>query len=687
MAAPGETADVDVNAEQRSAVSIVEVLSLAAAIVVGLVSLAALALAHFHRFSLAAVMTISIITLLVVLVLVVRVDAIRPRLDLPGLVPAVVGAGLSALYLFPGFQYGTGDRDPGAYIEIGAAIARTHGLPFPDPAAAAGLQQLFLPDEIWQALWIQPGHPGQIFPQFYHLWPALLAVGKDAGGFSGMFAIGPVLGLLAVVLAVAIGRRIAGMPGAWTVALLLPTNMLEVWQAKYPTAEIFGQMLFLGAMLGIVLAVRCRWRAAAALGGILLGLGYLERPDGILLILLAWGGLGALLAVRKFDARAGWFTAGMVVTLPYGFIQAYVLARHYTLTNGVPRFTEVAAAMVGAAILGGLLAAFLPRWRGLLAVADRPRVRTGLGTAFIVVCALLVLLGGLRPLLFGKQYGLYLGRRIRTYNEISFIRLTWFFSLTGIALMCAGIAYVGWRRWRLDRWLIALATAGLLTLYCYNLRNSPYLMWSTRRFVTTVVPGMVLLMGCGSAGVVLLVRRWLPRVLPWRKVTRVIGPIAVAGLLAGLAVFQSSESWPLRYHDENGGSITVEQHLSALSGSRQGVYLWQNVGTCCGYSSLLFGGPLFTIFDEISVFLPPRGAYENAAVSRFVQHYSGSGQPIFYVAEADGAPPVIPGVTATKVTRVAGSMPHWEETYVTRPDRSIPLTYSMTVYRLRAADG
>ena len=35
------------------------------------------------------------------------------------------------------------------------------------------------------------------------------------------------------------------------------------------------------------------------------------------------------------------------------------------------------------------------------------------------------------------------------------------------------------------------------------------MMWSTRRFVTTVVPGMVLLMGFGAALIFLLLRRYV----------------------------------------------------------------------------------------------------------------------------------------------------------------------------------
>jgi hypothetical protein len=63
---------------------------------------------------------------------------------------------------------------------------------------------------------------------------------------------------------------------------------------------------------------------------------YLARPDSLLLILLAVAAGCALIVTGRFDARAGWFAAGLAITLPYGFLQAYVLAWHYTIANQVP---------------------------------------------------------------------------------------------------------------------------------------------------------------------------------------------------------------------------------------------------------------------------------------------------------------------------------------------------------------
>jgi hypothetical protein len=667
-----DEAILDLPAEDsRLSVTLAEALLLAAATVVGLVALVSLASAQLHHHTLPIVAVGSVVLVAAVVAVVVVFDLPRLRLDLVGLAPILVGLAYTAVMVFPGFEYGSGDRDPGAYVEHAVAISRTHSIDFTDDLVAAHLTSAK-----WPALWPEPGHPGKILPQFYHLWPALLATAKDTGGFTGLFNTGPLLAVIAVGLAIAVARRLAGIPAAWAVAVLLSTNMLEVWQAKYPTAEIFGQMLFLGAVLGVVLAIQSRWRAAAAIAGLLLGLSYLERPDAIVLILFGWAALAALLAARRFDQQAAWFAVGLVALLPYGFFQAYHLAKTYTLAVKVPSLAKVLAAMVGLAVVGAVLAWQRRFVAGLIAWAEPVRKRFLLGTAFVGVCGALMLLGGLRPILFGRDYFTSHGRHQRSFDEISLIRLSWFFSLPGLGLMLVGFGYVAWRRWHLDRWLVALPAAGLLLLYCYHLRNSPYMMWSTRRFVTTVVPGMVLLMGFGAALIFLLLRRY---------VNVLIASGAVAALVIGLMVFYLSQSWPLRSHNENGGSIEVEKQIAAVAGDRRGVFLWEGSTYCCDAPYQLFGGPLFATVGQSSALMPSDATKASTSVAKYVEYFKASGRPVFYVADRTHPVPAAPGVTSTKVLQLAGALPHWEETYISRPKKSKDYPYDMTVYRLTAS--
>ena len=56
------------------------------------------------------------------------------------------------------------------------------------------------------------------------------------------------------------------------------------------------------------------------MAGLLVGVGWLNRADGLLLVLLAVGLGAALLATRRWDGRATWFAAGLGVVVPHALL-------------------------------------------------------------------------------------------------------------------------------------------------------------------------------------------------------------------------------------------------------------------------------------------------------------------------------------------------------------------------------
>src|SRR5437764_470829 len=82
---------------------------------------------------------------------------------------------------------------------------------------------------------------GGLIPQFYHLWPALMATSYDVGGNGWLLNMTPFVALLSILAFVLLLRRAvpgrASIPAAVLGGLLLSTSMLEVWHAKYPTTE------------------------------------------------------------------------------------------------------------------------------------------------------------------------------------------------------------------------------------------------------------------------------------------------------------------------------------------------------------------------------------------------------------------------------------------------------------------
>jgi hypothetical protein len=644
-----------------------EALILAAALGIGLLAWAGLALADAGGYRLPAALALAVAATAAVAVVAWRARG-RPRLvaDWGGLAVLAGVALVAAVLFFPGFSYGVG-KDPGVYVSHAIAIARLGSTSLEDPVldrSRVPRVEVMREDPVNRlpAIWIEHRDPGRVIVQFYHLWPALLASAFQAGGYTGLVNLTPLCGLLAVLAVTLATRRAFGLLTGALAGLLLATNMLEVWHAKYPSSEVFAQLLVGGALLGIVIALRARWRVAAGVAGLLLGLAYLARPDGLLLVLLTVTAGCALIAASRFDARAGWFAAGLAITLPYGFLQAYVLARRYTLANHVPDFPLVMVVIVGGlavALLARRAAPQAGRWCARL--LERRRVQLWIGGAVVGVAAILLGLGFLRPWLFGPVYDLVGDRRTRTYDEASLIRLSWFITVPGFGLALAGLALVALRRWRAQAWTLVLPTASLLPLYAYRAEVSSRLMWWTRRFVPIILPGLVVLIAAAlGVGLALVVGR---RRLRWA--VRAAGAVVTTFLL----VVFLGQSLPLRHHQEHHGSFEAIQRIARAAGDRQGIFLWQQTG---GLPS--FGGAVWLQQGQVGALLPERP--DPAYVRSFVRGFPG--QPVFLVTTGNDPPRGYAGIELRRADRFTYRMPVWQESYESRPSfaREVPIRFA-----------
>jgi len=647
-----------------------EVLVALAALGLGLLAWAGLALAHAGRWSLPAALGLAAAGLGLAVLLAWRAGGPRPRLALDPAGLAMVGglAVVATLLFFPGSPYGVADKDPGGYVSQAVLIERTGSYAMDDPvldrsrvpAVALASPGARLPGE-----WIEDADPPRrTIPQFYHLWSAALASAWAVGGYTGLANLNPLCGVLAVlVLALAV-RRVFGLLAGSLAGVLLAANMLEVWQAKYQTSEVFTQLLVAGALLGVVLAARTGWRPAAGLAGLLVGLGFLARADGLVLVLVAVAACCALLAAGRFEGRCAWFAAGLAVTMPHGFLQAYRFANLYTRSVHLPGAVKVTVAVVAAvALAGALRLAARPLGERAAVLAGDRRVQLAAGLVVVAGAVLLLALGFLRPRLFGADYFNYNGRVIRSYDEQALRRLSWFLTLPGFALMVAGLALVALRRWVAAAWMLLLPGLLLFPLYAYQAQNSSRLMWWNRRFVPVVLPTVIVLVAIALA----VALAWSGR---WRWPVRLAGAGATAALLA---VFLG-QSLPLRHHHEFAGSFETNQRLARLAGDRQGVYLWQPQRWPFSPTSL-YATPVWLQEGEISALLPARP--DPAYVRSFVRGFPG--QPVFVVAAGGARPAGYGDIPLRQVDRVGQQLPVWEESDTHRPSsaRSVPVDFSV----------
>jgi hypothetical protein len=622
--------------------------------------------------------------LLVVVVLALASRGrVAVRSDVPGVLLAVGCAAVAAALTFPGFSYGVADKDPGGYVTHAIEIAHHGDYGFTDPIVRdlPNQWQPTSPDAVFPGVWVRDAPTGRIVPQFYHLWPALLATAYDVDGIDGLRFAVPLMGVLAVLCVVALLRRVgdavagpsAALVAAGAGGLLLATNMLQVWQARYPTTEVFAEALYLGALLGVVVALQSRWRAAAGIAGVSVGVGWLNRPDALQTVMLAVAVGAALLATRRWDARATWFAAGLAVVTPHALLQAYDLAHNYSIANSIPSLPKVAAVVVGCTLFALLLRVLARRplaWSTDRLQAARPQLVIGL-----LVCAgalALLVVGFLRPRLFGVDYLAYNGRQIRSYDEQILRRLSWFFTLPGFALMGLGLAAVALRRWRAAAWAVVLPTLAFFVVYGYTARNSSRLLWWSRRYVPTVLPGIVILIALAVACA------WVIRVRG-RALLRVPAVLAVVALVA---VFLS-QSVPVRRHDEWKGSFAITQQIADLSGDRNGIYLWEPQGEqgCCAGPTALFATPVWLVHDGLSALLPLDHARRPEIMTAYAKHFPG--RPVFVVGDDPELPEGVDPATVEPVLVRHIELPMWDESDTERPVGAHQVPVDIAVWHVR----
>jgi hypothetical protein len=667
-----------------------------ALLAVALLAWAALGLAHLGWFSLGAVLGVWLAACIVVAAVCWKWAPLSVRVDKAGCAGVIVLFAVAAFMVLPGFHYGVTDKDPGGYVAHAMSIARTGSYKIIDPTLDGripGGPVLTTPGARFPGVWERGDGSDVIVPQFYHLWPALMAVSDDLDGETGIANTAPVLGILAILAAALALRRavvsapwgteLAGLASGGIAGLLLATNMLEVWQSKYPSSEISAQMLFVGTLLGLIIALTTGWRPAAGAAGLLVGISFLDRADAVLLVGLSTMALAAVIATRRWDSRATWFAVGLAIVLPHALWQAYSYnaAGRYSAANSVPSLPKLAASILAVLVVGLVLRPVGPRVARWLSSS---RIQLRLGLVVTVVAALLVALGFLRPRLFGASYAIFSGGvRARTFDDQIMARLSWFISVPGFALMLLGVAVVCLRRWGGALWVIAAPLLVIFPVYAYKARNSTRLLWWSRRYLPTVLP-LVLLMIALVLGVALtavIARR--DRFFGWLGGRRVwVLRLAAVASIVGLLTFYLSESWPLRDHDEFGGSFAISKQIAATAGDKQGVFLWQHPPGCCSYAEQLFGSAIWLERNQISALLPANDQLDASYIASFAKGFPG--QPVFVVWHGQGAPN-IPGVQVKVAKRFVTSLPFWEESDVHRPKKSTQIPVSFAIYQVVAS--
>jgi hypothetical protein len=457
-----------------------------------------------------------------------------------GVLPALGVLTLALLLQARPSQYIVGGRDPGAYIASMGLIARTGGIAYRDPLVLA------VPPEDAEIFFRHPDKPeafswarfmgfdlerpqtGRVYPEFFHLFPAFGAYLFAAMGVKGALAtpvVFAVLGTMGVFLA---WRRLLGEAPALLAGLLLATNVVHVWFARFPVSETVSLFLTFLALLALARFEETESLHFAALAGSALGLGLLVRIDAVLVLLPFAGYLAHRLARRDLAPRAL-----LALLLPFALFAAHasvhaaLFARKYLLQVLTRRYWNHPAEMWAATALLAASALALVLWKGprLAALVDRHERKLRRAAAVLVVL-LAAYAYFLRPSLSAWAGGdgndsarawadpgllTALGfDRLAAHDAGAFYRFGWFVTPLALALGVAGfvVLILEGKRRHLFPVLLVASFAGF---YFYKIRIWNDYFFALRRFVPVVLP--FLLAFCALALVRLAARNARSRLL------------------------------------------------------------------------------------------------------------------------------------------------------------------------------
>ena len=476
------------------------------------------------------------------------------RLTASAFLPLVIIATAWWMYR-PTSEFIVGGKDPGAYMNEGIQIAQRGAYLVVDPVVASvpqAARDLFFPfygtsdyySLRFMGFFVKDPGAGTVVGQFPHLFPASIAIGYGLNGLTGArdtVVWWTLLGFAGVYL---LGARLFGRGPAFAATALLAVNVVVVWFARYPNAEVVMMALLSAALLATTRALVDGNRAFGAVAGWLLVLLLFLRFDAVI-------GIAAIvtavtIAHTQGHRIGGWFwlilASGVALWWPYltgpmaGYAQYPLL---FTRNQGVVYFLAIGVVAVAAMFrikvgtrLSGLIRTVTPLAMAAIVVA------LGAYAFFFRVAA-----GTLAP---------HDAESMRTY--------AWYVGPQVLALLAIAIPTVARQLFWRDPAFFTTACAYALFFF-YKIRIVPEHFWMTRRFVPIILPATLLLV-CALAA-------WLARRIAWRVrpgSASLAASAAVIVVALPIGVQFGVQSAPVIRHVEYAGLIPRLERLAQRFG-------------------------------------------------------------------------------------------------------------------------
>lgn len=537
------------------------------------------------------------------------------------------------LFLRP-TEYIFGGWDPGVYINTAVHIERTGKIVIDDPPP-----EYFSTDE-WAAYsqkhsaGYSEKYPGfrrtepdgnRLIPQFYHLFPVLLAISYSLSGMASIFLLTPILGLLsllAIYLAVyeLMDRKIALLS-----VFLIAINMAEIWQARFPVTEILSQFLLFSGLFLLARFLKRGESYSAWLAGIIFGLLILSRISALLIFLP----LAIFFYVRwfiSFRRKDLGFLLPLFMLTAYSLLSGMIFGGHYVKSAFI-NFRGAGSiwlwlSLIPAVVVVGIRLTPKRNRELLLRLFKGRRLRWA-------ACAIII---GL--VCFG--YFIRPADPSMSADRTNLVELGWLLTLPGLVLGIAGICLLILENRKASGWIFILLTLTFAIFFLCRQLIHPYYMWAARRYMVIVVPGFLI---CAAWLIVRIGRVRLPAIR-WMAVILFL-------LVAGMEI---SAGRVLFAHREYRGAVAFMDRLAELVKDGDLIVVeGKSIDKLPTTLHMVYG------FSVLPLYHP--GPERDLVISDLTHRLkedtdAGKNIPIVYLI-TDKTPPPIPGTVIEQISEIS----------------------------------
>lgn len=401
------------------------------------------------------------------------------------------------LFVFHPEEFIFGGADPGVYVNTGVNIANTGSILIYDNLLKNSFQyhqDFYNSFREFPGFYIMDKINGIISPQFFHLYPTWIAIFYSIFGLKNGLFVTPLFGFLGVLSIYYTGKTIFNRDIGFIAALILMTNILQIWFSQYPASEMLTQFLFFSGIYTLAKNKSMQDRYLWFISALSFGELFLTRIDTVFVIFVIFAFMGYNYVTENLNKNIWFFIIPFLVLLSQALIHTLSISKIYA--SDVFYYSSINNSYIILLSISILILIFF-------IMSQKIFIRHCIEKVFLIqnyfkifLIIMIVILSiyayAIRPYTDDPQKIVAYGNLVRTYNEENFIRLGWYLSDPVILLAIIGCILIISKEWN-NRTSFLLLTGIIFSIfYIYNNKITPHQIYAMRRYIPVVIPSFML---------------------------------------------------------------------------------------------------------------------------------------------------------------------------------------------------